>query len=133
MRALISFFPSCTPPITNGGYGGVMLAVENQLPLVVGGVHEGKNEINARIGYFELGVNMGTEKPSPAQVRSAVEKVFTNPSYRNNVMQLSREFSQYDPYALCASYVASLMQPVSQLGRIAFINRIPMARVASGN
>jgi MGT family glycosyltransferase len=119
--------------VTNGGYGGVMLAVENQLPLVVGGIHEGKNEINARIGYFELGVNMGTEKPSPTQVKTAVEKVFTNPTYRNNVMQLSREFSQYDPYQLCASYVASLMQPAAMPGRIAFINRTTLARVASGN
>ena len=29
------------------GYGGVMLGIENQLPLVVAGLHEGKNEINA--------------------------------------------------------------------------------------
>ncbi|MEO8406423.1 MAG: glycosyltransferase, partial [Chitinophagaceae bacterium] len=46
--------------ITNGGYGGVMLGIENELPQVVAGIHEGKNEINARIGYFKLGVNLKT-------------------------------------------------------------------------
>lgn len=44
--------------ITNGGYGGVMLGIENKLPLVVAGVHEGKNEICARIGYFKYGINL---------------------------------------------------------------------------
>ena len=46
--------------ITNGGYGGVMLSIENEVPMVVAGIHEGKNEINARIGYFGLGVNLRT-------------------------------------------------------------------------
>ncbi len=51
--------------ITNEGYGGVMLAIENKLPMVLAGVHEGKNEINARIGYFKLGINLRTETPTP--------------------------------------------------------------------
>jgi UDP:flavonoid glycosyltransferase YjiC (YdhE family) len=55
--------PYASVYVTNGGYGGVMLGIENHLPLVVGGVHEGKNEINARVGYFKLGINLGTEKP----------------------------------------------------------------------
>ncbi len=52
--------------VTNGGYGGVMLGVQHLLPLVVGGVHEGKLEINARVGYFKLGIDLKTEKPTPA-------------------------------------------------------------------
>jgi MGT family glycosyltransferase len=106
--------------ITNGGYGGVMLGIENKLPMVVAGVHEGKNEINARIGYFNLGINLGTEKPTPAQMKAAVEKLLADPSYQRNVEELSREFSQYDPYALCASYVASIM-PAARPARISFI------------
>jgi UDP:flavonoid glycosyltransferase YjiC (YdhE family) len=41
--------------VTNGGYGGTLLSIQNQLPMVVAGVHEGKNEINARVGYFQTG------------------------------------------------------------------------------
>ncbi len=119
--------------VTNGGYGGVMLAVENKLPLVVGGVHEGKNEINARVGYFGLGINLKTEKPSVAQVKVAVEKVLRDHSYRRNVMQLSREFSLYDPYTLCASYVASLMAPAAVPRRIRFISKGILAAAISGN
>ena len=53
--------PYCDVYITNGGYGGVLLGIEHQLPMVVAGVHEGKNEIAARVGYFKLGINLNTE------------------------------------------------------------------------
>lgn len=123
--------PHASVYVTNGGYGGVMLAIENKLPLVVGGVHEGKNEINARVGYFELGINLGTEKPTVPQVKAAVEKVLRNPVYRNNVQALAKEFSQYDPYELCATYVASVMQPAPVSGRIAYLNTKAFATAAS--
>src|SRR5690606_11092409 len=96
----------------NGGYGGVMLSIANQLPMVVAGIHEGKNEICARVGYFKLGINMRTEKPRPAAIRKAVEKVLGDPDYKKNVEVLSREFAAYDPFALCEKFVAGL--PVRQ-------------------
>jgi MGT family glycosyltransferase len=96
--------------ITNGGYGGVMLGIENQLPLVVAGVHEGKNEINARIGYFKLGVNLRTEKPKAAQMKKAVLSVINDPSYKENVVKLGKEFSSYEPNALAAWYIKEVLQ-----------------------
>lgn len=116
--------------ITNGGYGGVMLGIENKLPMVVAGVHEGKNEINARIGYFNLGINLGTEKPTPGQMKIAVEKVLAGNSYKMNVETLSREFSQYDPYALCALHVAAIMRPV---GKLTFMNRTLLKTAIGSN
>lgn len=98
--------------LTNGGYGGVMLAIENRLPMVVAGVHEGKNEINARIGYFNLGINLKTETPKPEQLKKAVEEVLSDETYKANVVRLSKEFREYDPYELCAEYVDELLQPV---------------------
>jgi MGT family glycosyltransferase len=98
--------------ITNGGYGGVMLGIENRLPLVVAGVHEGKNEINARIGYFKLGINLKTETPGPQQLRDAVNEVMNNNIYKTNVVRLSKEFKEYDTYGLCEGYVKELLLPV---------------------
>lgn len=97
--------------ITNGGYGGVMLGIENKLPLVVAGVHEGKNEICARVGYFKYGINLKTETPKPEQIRKAVEEAITNPVYKQNIERLSEEFEQYNPNELCERYVAELIQP----------------------
>jgi MGT family glycosyltransferase len=96
--------------ITNGGYGGVMLGIQNELPLIVAGVHEGKNEICSRVGYFKLGRNLKTETPKPEQIAAAVKEVFNNPMYKLNVINLREEFSNYSPNELCAKYVAELTQ-----------------------
>ncbi len=95
--------------ISNGGYGGVMLGIENELPMVVAGVFEGKNEINARIGYFKLGVNLKTEKPKPEQLKKAVDEVLNNPVYKQNVVILNKEFKRYDPNKLLTGYLNRLL------------------------
>lgn len=102
--------------VTNGGMGGVQLSIENKLPMVTAGVHEGKIEICARVGYFNLGVNLKTERPSPAQIRKAVEKVVSDPSYRKNVTALSQEFSRYNPLELGERYVQQLL-PKTAVGK----------------
>jgi UDP:flavonoid glycosyltransferase YjiC (YdhE family) len=95
--------------VTNGGYGGVMLGIENKLPLVVAGLHEGKNEINARVGYFDLGINLKTERPLPRQIKSAVNAVLNNPLYKQNVNNLAEEFSLCNPLQLCEATVKELL------------------------
>ena len=95
--------------VTNGGYGGVMLGIENKLPMVVAGIHEGKNEINARIGYFGLGVNLQTETPDSTVMRSAVEKVLNDPLYKKNVEKLGSEFHDYNATGLAVHYVEQLL------------------------
>ena len=101
--------------ITNGGYGGVLLGIESQLPLVVAGVHEGKNEINARIGYFNMGVNVKTEKPTPAQMKKAVIKVLSDDRYKQNVSKLAKEFSGYNPKDLFAYYLKDILKKTGRL------------------
>lgn len=95
--------------VTNGGMGGVQLSIQNKLPMVTGGLHEGKNEICARVGYFNLGLNLKTERPSAAQIRKAVEQVISDDSYRKNVEELCREFKLYHPGELCEKYVQQLL------------------------
>ncbi len=102
--------PHCQVYVTNGGYGGVMLGIEHQLPLVVAGEHEGKNEINARVGYFQIGINLRTERPTPAQVRASVESVLAKPIYKKNLAKLSAEFKQYQPNELSTTYLTQLLE-----------------------
>ena len=99
--------------VTNGGMGGVQLSIENNLPMVAAGVHEGKNEICARVGYFNLGINLKTERPTPEQIRKSVEQVMANDMYRKNVVALSNEFRRYDPLELCERYVQQLLPKIS--------------------
>jgi UDP:flavonoid glycosyltransferase YjiC (YdhE family) len=96
--------------VTNGGYGGVLLSVQHQLPMVVAGVHEGKNEINARVGYFRLGINLKTEKPSVLQLRKAVEEILANDTYFENVKSLSQEFRKFNPNEILVRQVSRLLR-----------------------
>lgn len=104
--------------ITNGGYGGVMLGIQNNLPMVVAGLNEGKNEICARVGYFHIGINLKTETPAAAQIKKAADEVMTNGAYRYNITKLAEEFAGYDPYHLSAGYVAGLLNKNSAAGKI---------------
>lgn len=102
--------------VTNGGMGGVMLSIENKLPMVTAGVHEGKNEICARAGYFNLAVNLKTERPTPLQIRRAVDEVTGNDIYRRNISALSEEFSTYKSLELCEHYIQQLL-PVKHINK----------------
>jgi UDP:flavonoid glycosyltransferase YjiC (YdhE family) len=100
--------PVCDVYITNGGYGGVMQGIQNKVPMVVAGVHEGKNEICARVGYFKLGVNLKTEKPTPDQILKAVNEVSTQKIYKRNLTKLAREFTRYNPAQLLEEFMSDL-------------------------
>jgi MGT family glycosyltransferase len=91
--------------ISNGGYGGVLQGIQHGLPMAVAGVHEGKNEINARVNYLKYGINVGTEKPTPVQLTRAINKIATDSIYKNNVMALKKEFATYDTNQLFAKYL----------------------------
>lgn len=119
--------PLCDAFITNGGYGGVMMGIQHKIPMVVAGVHEGKNEICARVGYFKLGVNLKTEKPTPAQILEAVNLVILDPLYKTNVSKLAREFAQYDPQSILDGYIGKLFG-----GTQAFRRRMQHASYSMG-
>lgn len=91
--------------VTCGGYGSVLLSLNYGVPILAAGKHEGKNEIVARIGYFKLGVNLGTETPTPKQITQGVKEVWRNPRYKQNLARLRGEFAQYDPNALSERYI----------------------------
>jgi UDP:flavonoid glycosyltransferase YjiC (YdhE family) len=71
-------------------------------------LHEGKSEICARVGYFNLGINLKTERPSPRQIKASVEKILANSFYKQNVSRLAKEFTQYNAGEITASFVEKL-------------------------
>ena len=54
--------------ICNGGYGSILLALRNGVPVLSAGVREGKNDINARIDYFGFGIDLKTERPTTEKI-----------------------------------------------------------------
>jgi UDP:flavonoid glycosyltransferase YjiC (YdhE family) len=72
----------------------------NGVPLLVAGKLEAKNDINARLDYRGLALDLGTERPKPKQIARGVARVLGDPRYRQNVARLARELATYDPFAI---------------------------------
>lgn len=89
-------FPSTDVFVTNGGFGGVLLSLSHGVPLVTAGLNEGKSDVNARVEYAGVGVNLRTENPSAASIRSAVDTVLGDPSWRERAQAMRGQFEVED-------------------------------------
>ena len=76
--------------VTNGGYGGVQLAIRNGLPLVVTGGQEDKPEVGARVAWTGVGIRFKEESPTPEALRKAVRKVLADDRYRVTAGHMSK-------------------------------------------
>jgi len=82
--------------ITNGGYGGVQMALSNGVPVIVAGATEEKAEIAIRVDWNGVGINLKTGNPSEPKILRAVKKILQTPSYKNKTRQLQAIFQSYD-------------------------------------
>jgi UDP:flavonoid glycosyltransferase YjiC (YdhE family) len=82
--------------VTNGGYGTVTQALSLGIPLVQAGTTEDKREVAVRIANSGAGVALGTDEPTPPQIRAAVRRVLDIPSYGIKAQALAREFQTHD-------------------------------------
>ena len=96
----------CDLFICNGGYGSVLLSLSKGVPLVTAGIREGKNDVNAHVDYFQVGIDLRTEIPTPEAIRRAAAKVLKEPRWTRNAARLRNEFSRYHPYELVDAYLA---------------------------
>jgi UDP:flavonoid glycosyltransferase YjiC (YdhE family) len=93
--------------ICNGGYGSVLLSLSKGVPLLTAGIREGKNDVNAHVDYFGVGIDLRTESPKPEAIRRAAERVLREPCWKQNAARLRDELSCYHPYELIDAYVAN--------------------------
>jgi UDP:flavonoid glycosyltransferase YjiC (YdhE family) len=92
-------FPHVAVFVTSGGFGSNLSAFLHGVPVVAAGKREGKNDINARVGYNKLGIDLRTERPKAATIRKAVMTVLHDPTYGANVAALRAELQAHEPMA----------------------------------
>jgi UDP:flavonoid glycosyltransferase YjiC (YdhE family) len=90
-------FPLVDAVVTNGGYGGVQLALRHGVPLVVAGGSEDKPAVAARVADFGVGVDLRTGRPEPVAVGQAVRHVLDVPAFRRRARELSADYRAADP------------------------------------
>jgi UDP:flavonoid glycosyltransferase YjiC (YdhE family) len=92
--------------ICNGGYGSILLSLSKGVPLLAAGIREGKNDINAHVDYFGVGIDLRTESPRPGDIRRAAERILSEPRWKQNVARLRAELSGYHPNELIDAYLS---------------------------
>jgi MGT family glycosyltransferase len=86
--------------VTNGGYGSVNQAMSYGIPIVGAGLTEDKADVNARIAWSGVGINLATNQPDPKVLRGAVRAVLDQPGYRMRAASMADEFGKRDTRAL---------------------------------
>ncbi len=82
--------------VTNGGYGSVNQAMSFGIPLVTAGLTEDKADVNARVAWSGVGIDLATNQPTPAALREAVRAVLDTPNYRARAAAMADEFRAID-------------------------------------
>ncbi len=104
--------------VCNGGYGSVMFALLHGIPLLCAGKLEGKNDVNARLAYRGLALDLGTERPSPKRIAAGVARMFSDASFAQNVARVRDELLSYKPLdfmeqAIVAGGISNAMRRAS--------------------
>jgi MGT family glycosyltransferase len=82
--------------LTNGGYGSIQIALAHGVPVVAIGKTEDKAEIANRVEWSGVGVGMKVLIPTGTQIRDAVLRVLTTPTYAARAEALRYELSGLD-------------------------------------
>ncbi|MBD2448545.1 glycosyltransferase [Nostoc sp. FACHB-152] len=94
--------------VTNGGYGGVTIALSHGVPIISGGQTEDKPEVSNRIAYSGVGINLKTATPKPRQIRNAVKKVLSDHRYRLKAQEMKAVFANYHAAETAAQLLEKL-------------------------
>ncbi|KAJ4397375.1 hypothetical protein N0V93_001600 [Gnomoniopsis smithogilvyi] len=82
--------------VHNGGYGAITHGVAHGVPMVVAGEGQDKSENINRIRYSQIGVGLGTPKPSVQDLKFSLDDVLSNRIYRDQVERLRQETIDLD-------------------------------------
>jgi len=95
--------------VTNGGYGSVNQAMSFGIPLVTAGMTEDKADVNARVAWSGVGVNLATNEPTPKALRAAVRTVLDRPAYRLRASKMASEFARIDTRSETLSIISEVV------------------------
>jgi UDP:flavonoid glycosyltransferase YjiC (YdhE family) len=102
--------------VTNGGYGSVNQTISFGIPLVTAGLTEDKADVNARVAWSGVGIDLASNEPTPQALREAVRTVLDKPDYRRRAAAIAGEFACIDTQAEVLRIVGQLSHGSKQAG-----------------
>jgi UDP:flavonoid glycosyltransferase YjiC (YdhE family) len=111
--------------VTNGGYGSVNQAMSFGIPLVTAGLTEDKADVNARVAWSGVGIDLATNEPTPQALRKAIRTVLDKPDYRWRAWLMAEEFDEIDTRS-------EILRIVSQVSHVSDEDGLRRGEVAKG-
>jgi MGT family glycosyltransferase len=103
--------------LTNGGYGSVNQAMSFGIPMVTAGITEDKADVNARVAWSGVGIDLATNEPTPQALRDAVRTVLDTPDYRLRASMMADEFDAMDTRSQILRIVSQTARPAKEESR----------------
>jgi UDP:flavonoid glycosyltransferase YjiC (YdhE family) len=97
--------------VTNGGWGGVLAALQAGVPLVVAGDSLDKPEGARRVAWSGAGINLRTGSPSAAKVRRAVLDVLAQPARKLRAREIGEQLTAAGGTGTAAKLIEGLSLP----------------------
>jgi MGT family glycosyltransferase len=94
--------------VTTGGTGTVLATLSAGVPLVVVPTAWDQPENAWRVAEAGAGIRLAPHKCTPERIRSAVDRVLAEPSFRQNARRVATEFSGYRGAAEAADLLEDL-------------------------
>jgi UDP:flavonoid glycosyltransferase YjiC (YdhE family) len=94
--------------VTNGGFGGVQVALSHGVPLVVGGATEDKPEVAARVAWSGAGVDLRTGTPTADQIRDAVRLILAEQRFARRAAEMRDAYAKLDAAEESATLIEAL-------------------------
>jgi UDP:flavonoid glycosyltransferase YjiC (YdhE family) len=101
--------------VTNGGFGGVVIALAHGVPIVTAGTTEDKADVGQRVAHAGVGINLKTNRPAEPKLSSAIAEVLARSTYRARAQFLQQRFAEHDgptEAAVLLEQLARTRQPV---------------------
>ena len=108
-----ALMPHVSAYVTNGGYGGVQMALAHGVPMMVCGATEDKPEVAARVAWSGAGVRVRATPPSTEAIATAVRAVLWDSRYRLNAQRIAADIAGVD----AAGTGAELVERLARTGR----------------
>jgi MGT family glycosyltransferase len=88
-------FPKASLAVVHGGSGTVLSALEAGLPLVITARQWDQLENAQRVVEAGVGLRLAPSQCTPDRLRAAVERVLSEPSFRQNARNLAANLARY--------------------------------------
>ena len=107
--------------VTNGGYGSVNQAMSFGIPLVTAGLTADKADVNARVAWSGVGIDLATNEPTLQALHDAIRTVLDKPNFCRRASLMADEFAEIDTRS-------EILRIVSEVSHISNKDGLPVLR-----